>query len=174
MSFENIENKKSSMKKIVSLESGHEHYEADAWTLTCIDDRFTEAVDATKEAAGWDRVDSVKWAGAAKELAKSDLSDLSGEAKSLLKQIATSIKLHNTKEIVLSVHETCGAYGDAMPHDHNEALSFMEGELAKAGKVVAHYLKEEGIARPVRLMAYGFDGVYEVDQASQAEMEMAA
>ncbi|MES2953455.1 MAG: carbonic anhydrase [Patescibacteria group bacterium] len=156
--FEKNEQSKSELKLLKKIEVSQEHYKADAATVTCIDDRFTDSVEAVKKEMGWDRVDSVKWAGGAAEIAKGSL-----EGKAALGQIEKSINLHDTKEIVLTMHEDCGACKGVMPEDHKGALGFMQEELEKAGMVVQKFLAEKGKSRPIRLLAYGLDGVYEVD-----------
>jgi hypothetical protein len=151
------------MKKILDVESPNGHYHAAVWCLECIDDRFRGVQNALKEHKNWHLFDRTQWAGGAKELALENPEHLTPIAEAILGQLAISLKLHDAQEVALKVHEACGAYGDAMPKDREEALRFMEAELRKAADVVHSYLEKQGTPRPVRLYAITFDGVYELD-----------
>ena len=131
------------MKKILDVTSPEGHYKAKAWCLECIDDRFREALSELKQRQAWHQFDRTQWAGGAKELALENPEELTPIAEAILGQLAISLKLHDAQEVALKVHEACGAYGDAMPKDREEALRFMEAELRKAADVVAgHFMQE--------------------------------
>lgn len=151
------------MKKILEIQSPDGHYHAAAWCLECIDDRFRNALTELKRHKEWHSFDRTQWAGGAKELALDNPEQLTPIAEAILGQLAISLKLHDAKEVALKVHEACGAYGETMPKDRDEALRFMEAELRKAAGVVHTFLEKQGTPRPVRLYAVTFDGVYEVE-----------
>ncbi len=96
------------MNTILSFQSDKTHYTADACIVWCFDDRFSKLLDEYIKQQNFAHVDLVKVAGGAKDLASPD-----GEhARAyLLDQIAKSIKLHHTKEIILMMQSDCGAYG---------------------------------------------------------------
>jgi carbonic anhydrase len=102
----------------------------------------------------WQHFDRLQLAGGAKSLTQ--------EGSPLLDQIDISLRLHNTKEIALTIHHACGAYGDVMPKDQTEALTFIEKELRTAADTVHNYLKTKGKQVPVKLYAVMFDGIYEL------------
>lgn len=150
------------MKKIVDVESSMEHYTADAWCVECIDDRFRKALDLQKEVEGWEHFDRTQWAGGAQEIALEDPKSLSPVAEEILNQLAKSIKLHHTKSVVLTVHEECGAYGEAMPKDVEESNKFMQEELRRAAETVRVFLQTKGKDLPIRKCIVRSDGIYEV------------
>jgi hypothetical protein len=156
MSGKELEEKEENiyMKKVVNVESREEHYTADAWCVECIDDRFRGALDELKQVEGWEHFDRTQWAGGAKEIAAGNTA--------LLDQLSKSLKLHNTKEVALTVHQSCGAYGDAMPKDVGEAMKFMDLELRKAAEVVRTHLEQEGRKIPIKMFIVAFDGIYEL------------
>src|SRR4030043_2229889 len=95
-------------KKIIQFKSSINHYCADACIVWCFDDRFTPLLDEFIKERGYKNYDLVKVAGGAKNLAEPDHET---ERLFILKQIRTSINLHNAKLVVLMCHEDCEAYG---------------------------------------------------------------
>lgn len=143
-------------KKVLHHQSSEKHYSADVCRVECIDDRFRDALQAFESHANWHKFDRLQLAGGAKSLAD-------GQAH-LLEQIDISLRLHNTKEIVLTIHQACGAYGQSMPIEQEDALVFIEKELQAALRSVQELLKQKGKENsvPVRLLAVMFDGIYEI------------
>jgi len=98
------------MNTIFSFQSNKTHYTADACIVWCFDDRFSKLLD---------------------EYIKDLASPENEPARAyLLDQIAKSIKLHHTKEIILMAHSECGAYGGSTDVD------FYTNELQRARESV--------------------------------------
>lgn len=113
------------MNPILSHQSPKDHYTADACIIWCFDDRFSPLFDAFIQKEKFNHVDLVKVAGGAKDLASPEQET---QRAYIIDQIAKSIKLHNTKQIILMMHSECGAYGGLA--DEN----FYKNELIKARK----------------------------------------
>lgn len=79
-------------------------------------------------------MDLIVLAGGAKNLS----SPLEHEDKTVvLENIAISIKLHSAKNIILTTHEDCGAYGGSKKFSSQFAeTEFHRKELQKAAKFV--------------------------------------
>ena len=103
-------------------------------------------------------VDLVKIAGGAKALAAKENEF---EEKYVLDQIEKSIRLHDTKRVVLMVHAECGAYGK---HFKNEAAEkrFYSAELKKAKQTVARFFKAKKIKKPVGMYYADFSGLWRI------------
>ncbi|HUZ93139.1 MAG TPA: hypothetical protein VNG29_04055 [Candidatus Paceibacterota bacterium] len=140
------------MEKILSFESGKEHYEADAFIAWCFDDRFSPLLAELKK--GFGHSDDEKFAGGAKELASSDPS-------AHLDQIRKSILLHKTKRVVLMVHMDCGAYGGSKKfnNNHKAEQDYLASELNAAEQNV----KKEFPDIEVEKVIADFDGLYKID-----------
>ena len=98
----------------------------------CIDYRFwPRTLFLLQEKYGL--FDLVAIAGGAKNM----VSPLSEEDKTtLLKNIEISIKLHNSKQLILLNHVDCGAYGGSKIFKmHAEELAFHKKELEQARKL---------------------------------------
>lgn len=152
------------METVVEQETAPGDYEADAWDVACIDDRFTGVVNQFEGAEGWAHVDRVRLAGGAKGLARHNPTDKTSVGHDLLEQIRVSIRLHKTKQIILTIHEGCGAYTD-MPKDRDRAMEFIANELRRAREIVL----KNGLGHRVRIFVVAFDGVHEVDPLPDPE-----
>jgi len=131
------------MQKILSYLGSKEHYRADACIVWCFDNRFSGLLEAYIKDRKFTHVDLVKVAGGAKGLAApkwdpdpSRRKLAEAERTYLLDQIAKSIKLHHTQDIVLMAHSECGAYGGATDEE------FYESELNKAKDIASSQFKE--------------------------------
>ncbi|MDP2599039.1 MAG: hypothetical protein Q8P49_04365 [Candidatus Liptonbacteria bacterium] len=150
------EGENKEMEKILSFESGKEHYEADAFVSWCFDDRFSAALEALKEKRGFKYSDVVEWAGGAKDLA----SSITAEREAQLGQIKKSIVLHKTKRVVLMVHVDCGAFGGskAFGNDREEERGHLVSQLNAAEQTV----KEAFPGIDVEKVMVDFDGIYRI------------
>lgn len=145
------------MKKSLDFNSRKDHYTADACVVWCFDDRFYKLLKAFGRQEGWKNIDLVKVAGGAKALAGGPSPD----RDFLLNQIKTSIRLHDTKRVVLMTHRDCGAYGGSKAFANEEAEREQhEAQLAAAKKFVADELRDMRI--PIAAYFADFDGLYEV------------
>ena len=106
-------------QRIIQFKFSSDHYSADACIVWCFDDRFTKLLNEFVKSREYNNYDLVKVAGGAKSLASPENE---AERLFLLKQIRTSINLHNAKSVILMCHEDCGAYGGkkAFENDENE------------------------------------------------------
>lgn len=140
--------------KILSFQTGKEHYTAEACIVWCYDDRFTKLLEEFVKSRGYKNYDLIKLAGGAKSLAAPE-----SEADRLfvLKQIRTSINLHHAAKVVLMCHEDCGAYGGkkAFGGDEDEKSKIC-GDLHEAVHILQNNLPKEV---EVEMIFADFDGI---------------
>lgn len=104
-----------------------DHYKADALILWCVDDRFSGLLEDFKTLKGFKRVDLIKIAGGAKNLAEAEKP----ENSFALGQIKKLIELHHAPIVALVNHSQCGAYGKKFESRESE-IEFHKNELGKA------------------------------------------
>lgn len=148
------------MKKIFHFDSPDVQYVADAAVLCCFDHRINQVVRKFLKKQGIERADMIVVAGGAKTLA-SPRNDF--EQDFILEQVRMSIRLHQTKRVLVMSHSDCATYGGLVKFNGDkkaEALHHRE-ELLRAGELVtAHF---PGISVEPYFVA--FDGVWEVRNA---------
>lgn len=149
-------------KIVVSLQSPEDHYVADACAIFCVDERFKSANAALEVNKGWYKVDRLTLPGGAQAFAHDDVKEVGDVGKVFAWGADIAKRLHHAKRLALTIHEGCGAYGEAMPKGRDKALIFIEGELRKAAKTAAAYLETKKVQIPVETYAVMFDGVYEI------------
>jgi carbonic anhydrase len=146
------------MKKVFHFDSSREHYIADAVVIWCFDNRFQDGFGKFLKRRGAGNIDPVKIAGGAKALASPDSES---ERAFALDQIQKSMRLHQTKRIILMVHSDCGAYGGLPAFNNNpqQEAEHHERELRLAARYLAETLPE------MEVSAYfvDFEGVWEVE-----------
>ena len=148
------------MKKIFHFDSPAEAYVADAAVLTCFDHRVSTAVRKFLKKQGIERPDMIVVAGGAKTLA-SPRNDF--EQDFILEQIRMSIRLHQTKRVLIMSHSDCATYG-GLAHfkgDRVAEAAHHHAELLRAGELVCTNFP--GIS--VEPYFVKFDGVWEVKGA---------
>jgi carbonic anhydrase len=96
------------MKKVFHFDSPRERYSCDAAILWCFDNRFDLGFHKFLKRIGVVFSDPIKVAGGAKSLASPELET---DREFVLEQIRKSMRLHDTKRVILMVHSDCGAYG---------------------------------------------------------------
>ena len=141
------------MRTIVSLHTDSEHVSVDACIVWCFDPRFSNLLRALEEEEGFFHTDIIKVAGGAKDLTDSSL----GNSKDyLLDQIGKSVALHHPRQIILMMHDNCGAYGG------REDPEFYKRGLRKAGDVLERFLKKGGERDgiPIELIFCDFEGAH--------------
>jgi carbonic anhydrase len=106
------------MNKVFHFDSPPEPYIADAAVLTCFDQRIRLAVNKFLQKQGILRPDMIVVAGGAKTLA-SPRNDF--EQDFILEQVRMSIRLHQTKKVIITCHSDCATYG---------GLAFYNGDRA--------------------------------------------
>jgi carbonic anhydrase len=96
------------VKKVFHFDSPREKYQCDAAILWCFDNRFDLGFRKFLKRIGVMNADPIKVAGGAKCLASPERET---DREFVLDQIRKSVRLHNTKRVILMVHSDCGAYG---------------------------------------------------------------
>lgn len=111
------------------------HYKAHAFVIRCFDDRFSPVVRAFLRARGVKRFDLESVAGGAKILASPKHKS---ERAFMLRECATSVRLHATARVIFFTHHDCGAYGGfARFHGSEEKeLAFHKKEHKKAVRAI--------------------------------------
>ncbi len=148
------------MRKIFHFDSPPEAYVADAAVLCCFDHRISTAVRKFLKKQGIERADMIIVAGGAKTLA-SPRNDF--EQDFILEQVRMSIRLHQTKRVLVMSHSDCATYG-GLAHfkgDRAAEAAHHRQELLRAGDLLTTNFP--GIS--VEPYFVKFDGVWEVNQA---------
>src|ERR1700734_4033601 len=96
------------MKKVFHFDSPRERYQCDAAVLWCFDNRFDLGFRKFLNRIGVKNSDPIRVAGGAKCLASPERET---DREFVLEQIRTSMRLHDTRRVILMVHSDCGAYG---------------------------------------------------------------
>jgi hypothetical protein len=145
------------------------HYRAGAIVFGCIDDRFyhlferlvemLEAEGGYSEDGALVYTDRVIFAGGGKSLGEEGTI----KQEELMGQIATSVKLHHTRSVVVTTHEDCGAYSEEATFGGDRQKQFLyhldrHREIEKA--VLTRYPEFVGKTRHFYLSA---NGVIEMD-----------
>jgi hypothetical protein len=92
------------MEKVFHFDAPRENYQCDAAIVWCFDNRFDLGFRKYLKRAGIIYTDPIKVAGGAKCLASPELES---DREFVLDQIRTSIRLHQTKRVILMVHSDC-------------------------------------------------------------------
>ena len=145
------------MRKIFHFDSLADPYVADAAVLSCFDHRISQAVWKFLRKQGIERPDMIIVAGGAKTLA-SPRNDF--EQDFILEQVRMSIRLHQTRRVLVMSHSDCATYG-GLAHFKGDCAAEAEhhrAELHRAAELLA------GRFADISIEAYfvKFDGVWEV------------
>jgi carbonic anhydrase len=148
------------MKKIFHFDSPADPYQADAAVLCCFDYRISTVVRKFLKKQGIERFDMIIVAGGAKTLA-SPRTDF--EQAFILDEVRTSIKLHQTKRVLVMSHSDCATYGGLAHFNGDRAAeaAHHREELLRAGALVAATFPDISV-EPYFVK---FDGVWEVQGA---------
>ncbi len=151
------------MRKVFHFDSPSESYVADAAVLCCFDHRISTAVRKFLKKQAIERPDMIIVAGGAKTLA-SPRNDF--ERDFILEQVRMSIRLHQTKRVLVMSHSDCATYG-GLAHfngDHAAEATHHRGELLRAAELLTTNFP--GIS--VEPYFVKFDGICEVVQSDAA------
>jgi carbonic anhydrase len=145
------------MRKIFHFDSVADPYTADAAVLCCFDHRISVAVRKFLRKQGIERPDMIVVAGGAKTLA-SPRNDF--EQDFILEQVRMSIRLHQTKRVLVMSHSDCATYGGLanFKGDRAAEAEHHRGELHRAAELLVRNFP--GIS--VEPYFVSFDGVWEV------------
>lgn len=155
-----FESKETPMRKIFHFDSPPAPYVADAAVLCCFDHRISTAVRKFLKKQNVGRADMIVVAGGAKTLA-SPRNDF--EQDFILEQVRMSIRLHQTRRVMVMSHSDCATYG-GIAHfkgDQEAEASHHRSELLRAGEILTTNFP--GIS--VEPYFVKFDGVWEVKGA---------
>ena len=130
------------MRKVFDFDSPADPYVADAAVLCCFDHRINQAVRKFLKDQSIERPDMIIVAGGAKTLA-SPRNDF--EQDFILEQVRMSIRLHQTKRVLVMSHSDCATYG---------GLANFKGDRAAEA---THHRAE--LLRAVELLAINFPGI---------------
>jgi carbonic anhydrase len=150
------------MRKIFHFDSPAAPYVADAAVLCCFDHRIGMVVRKFLKKQAIERVDMIVVAGGAKTLA-SPRNDF--EQDFILEQVRMSMRLHQTKRVMVMSHSDCATYG-GLAHfkgDQSAEAEHHHSELLRAGELLT--LNFPGIS--VEPYFVKFDGIWEVKGADQ-------
>ena|SRR5215469_1372998 len=154
------------MQKVFHFNAPREKYHCDAAIIWCFDNRFELGFRKFLKRIGVINSDPIKIAGGAKCLASPEAET---EREFILEQIRKSIRLHNTRRVILMLHSDCGAYGGLKAFDDDAAAEAMhhEAELDRATECLAKAIPG------IEIEAYfvDFEGVWKPELKSQPESE---
>lgn len=145
------------MLRYITQKVPSQPYTASACAVWCFDARFGRLARLFEDYQTA-LVDFVAVAGGAKGLIEE------GPAREyILRQIEASLQLHRPGQIVLMVHEDCGAYGRHFD-DQETTRNFYASELQQAAIVVREFLKVEGVQGvSIKKLYADFEGLWEVE-----------
>jgi hypothetical protein len=148
------------VKKIFHFDAPREKYQCDAAVVWCFDNRFNLGFTKFLKRIGILNPDPIKIAGGAKSLASPEQES---DREFVLEQIRKSIRLHQTKLVILKLHSDCGAYGglEAFGNDPAAEARHHEQELQRAADCLRNAFPE------IEVHAYfvDFEGVWAVELA---------
>ncbi len=155
------------MKKVFHFDSPRERYQSDAAILWCFDNRFDLGFRKFLERIGVVYADPIRIAGGAKCLASPDLET---DREFVLEQIRKSMRLHDTRRVILMVHSDCGAYGGlagAFGGDTQAEAAHHQRELALAAANLAAAIPG------IEIQAYfvDFEGIWDAEVTSNRHPE---
>lgn len=102
-------------KKITSNGLKHDHYQADALIICCVDFRGKTALDEFVSKMKFRNYDLIMIPGGAKAL----VSGSESEGITILNYIKKLIELHEAKRIIAVTHADCGACGGSAAFGHD-------------------------------------------------------
>jgi len=153
------------VQKLFHFDAPRQRYVCDAAVVWCFDNRFELSFRKFLQRIGVVYWDAIKIAGGTKCLASPDRES---DRDFVMNQIRISMRLHQTRRVILMLHSDCGAYGGLEEFDNNAAVERQHHreELRKAAQVLADAIP--GIV--VDGYFVDFDGVWaaEVTKAAHA------
>ena len=149
------------MKKVFHFEAPREKYLCDAAILWCFDNRFDLGFRKFLKRIGVRNSDPIKVAGGAKCLSSPERDS---DREFVLDQIRKSIRLHDTRRVILMVHSDCGAYGglEAFGGDTEAEAAHHQLELTRA----AANLLQAIPGLEVQAFFADFEGIWDAEVSS--------
>lgn len=155
----------SSMHKFFHFISRTERYKCQAAVVWCFDNRFELVLRKLLRRLEIEFFDPIRIAGGTKYLASVEHEH---ERNFVLEQIRISMRLHETKSVILMLHSDCGAYGGSAAFGNNREKEAQHHclELQRA----TSYLLSQIPELKVRPVFVDFDGVWDIEyQGTHAE-----
>jgi carbonic anhydrase len=148
---------KITMRKVFHFDSPSGNYVADAAVLCCFDHRIGTAVRKFLKKQAIERADMIVVAGGAKTLA-SPRNDF--EQYFILEQVRMSIRLHQTKRVMVMSHTDCATYGGLAHFKGDEAAEadHHRSELLRARELLTSNFPDIS----VEPYFVNFEGIWEV------------
>jgi hypothetical protein len=146
------------MKKIFHFDSQTDVYRADACVVSCFDARFELVTRKFLRKRGIWWADPLKIAGGAKVFASPSQES---ERSFALEQVRTSMRLHQTKRVMLMVHTDCGAYGGLQAFAGNDEREGANHEMEL--RTAAEFLQRNLPTIDVECYYLKFTGVWAVE-----------
>jgi carbonic anhydrase len=145
------------LRKIFHFDSPADPYVADAAVLCCFDARISQVVRKFLRKQSIGRPDMIIVAGGAKTLA-SPRNDF--EQDFILEQVRMSIRLHQTRRVLVMSHSDCATYG-GLAHFKGDRAAEAEHhrtELHRAAQLLMMHFPDISV-EPYFVK---FDGIWEV------------
>jgi hypothetical protein len=132
------------------------HYEAEAFVVRCLDDRFREAVEKFLSSRGIGYRDAESPAGGGKIFSDPEKET---DRDFMVREIEKSVRLHGTRRVVFSTHHDCGAYGSfaRFGGDEDKEFLFHREEHERARRflwerfpemtIESYFIDEKGIVK---------------------------
>jgi len=152
------------MRKLFHFTSPTERYKCEAAIVWCFDNRFETVLRKLIKRLQIEYFDPIRIAGGTKCLASPDRES---DRDFLIEQIRLSMRLHDTKSVILMLHSDCGAYGGlaAFENDSDTEAQHHCLELQRA----TSYLHSQIPELKVQPVFVDFEGVWAIDeQGAQA------
>ncbi len=156
------------MQKVFHFDSPRERYKCDAAVVWCFDNRFELLLRKLVKRLGIVYYDPIRIAGGTKYLASPDDER---ERQFVLNQVRISMRLHETRNVILMLHSDCGAYGGlaAFGGDAEKEAENHRAELQRA----TSYLLSQIPELTVTPYFVDFEGVWGFAAASADKVKIA-
>jgi len=158
----------AAMQKVFHFDSPRARYMCDAAIVWCFDNRFEVLLRKLVKRLGIEYYDPIRIAGGTKYLASPDDER---DREFVLNQIRISMRLHQTRNVILMLHSDCGAYGGlaAFGDDAAKEAGHHRDELQKA----TSYLLSQIPELTVTPYFVDFDGVWGFDAEGAGKEQIA-
>ena len=156
------------MEKLFHFTSPTERYKCEAAVVWCFDNRFELVLRKLLKHLGIVYFDPIRIAGGTKCLASPEFER---DRDFVMEQIRISMRLHDTKSVILMLHSDCGAYGGIAAYENDsqkEAIHHTQ-ELQRA----ASYLLSQIPELTVKPFFVDFEGVWAVDREGKRSARIA-
>lgn len=158
------------MRKVFHFDSPRERYKCEAAVVWCFDNRFELVLRKLLKRLGVGYFDPIRIAGGTKYLA-SVTSEDEANRKFVVDQIRISMRLHETKTVILMLHSDCGAYGGLAAFD-GDAAKEAENHRAELQRA-ASYLLLQIPELTVKPYFVDFEGIWELDAQGASAVRVA-